>query len=357
MRRFIALGTMFGIMAAACGGAAAPSPTASAASVAPTATVAATKAAPTKVNVASAPNIFLSALYVADAEGYFKAENIDLTITAVSSGVDSVAAMVSGSAQFADIGFEDLIGLSEKGEKSLVLAFNVLSRNTLTLVMRTDVAKRLGVSRSTPIEQRYAALKGLRLGITRPGAPTDNYMRFYLRQAGLNPDRDAQIVAIGGGAALLAALESNQIDAFQLSPPTPYLAADKGTGTIIIDGPAGDVPQFASMIYTAFATNRDWAAKNPAAASGFIRALRKAMTKVRADPAGVAPTVAKAVGSTDVALTERVLRTLLPAMSDTGCMSLATVNTTLDALYNGKLTAVRGDPADGVLWTGKYNSC
>ncbi len=164
-------------------------------------------AAPTEIKVVSAPNVFLSALYVADAEGYFKAENLDLKIVEVESGTDSVAALVSGNAQFADIGFDDLIGLSQKGEKSLVMVHNILSRVTLTLVMRNDVAQRLGVTRSSPLERRWASLKGLRLGITRPGAPTDKYMRYYLRQAGLDPDRDATIVAIGGGASLLAALE------------------------------------------------------------------------------------------------------------------------------------------------------
>jgi NitT/TauT family transport system substrate-binding protein len=337
---------------AACGPSAAPGASPGASPGAPTASP-----RPTEINVVSAPNVFLSALYVADAEGYFKAENLNVKIVGIQSGTESVAALVSGNAQFGDIGFDDLVGLSNRGEKSLVMVHNILNRVTLTLVMRTDVAQRLGVSRSSTLEQRWAALKGLRLGITSPGAPTDKYMRYYLRQAGLDPDRDARIVAIGGGAALLAALESNQIDAYHLSPPTPYVAADRGIGTILIDGPAGDVSKFSNFLYTAWATNRDWASKNPNAVSAFSRALKKAMQKVKAEPDAVVPTVAKAIASTDLALTKRVLNAFLPALSENGCFTQAAVAGSLATMLDAKIIETTADPADGVLWTAKYNSC
>ncbi len=174
---------------------------------------------------------------------------------------------------------------------------------------------------------------------------------------GLDPDRDAQIVAIGGGASLLAALESKQIDAYHLSPPTPYVAADKGVGTILIDGPSGDVPKFADFLYTAWATNRDWASKNADAASAFSRALRKGMQKIKADPEGVVATVAKYIGSKDLAVTKRVLTAFMPALSESGCFTQKAVAGSLDTMLEAKIIDTKGDPAEGVLWTAKYNSC
>lgn len=349
MRTQLALFAALIMVVTACAPAAAPAPGTPGAQ--------APRPAPTEVKVASAPNVFLAALYIADAEGYFKEENIDLKIVQVESGTDSVAALVSGNAQFVDIGFDDLAGLAAKGEKNLVMTHNILSRVTLTLVMHADVAKRLNVSRSSPLEQRLAALKGLRLGITRAGAPTDKYMRYYLRQAKLDPDKDAQIVAIGGGASLLAALESKQIDAYHLSPPTPYVAADKGIGTILIDGPAGDVPQFADFLYTAWATNRDWADKNANVASGFSRALRKGMDKIKANPDAAAERVAKYIGSTDIPLTKRVLNAFMPALSMTGCFTPKAVSGSLDTMFDAKIIERKADAAEGVLWTGKHNRC
>jgi NitT/TauT family transport system substrate-binding protein len=311
----------------------------------------------TSITVASLPNAFLAALYVAEDEGMFDENNLDVEIVELESGLDGVAAVVSGNAQYADIGFDDLVALSAEGEDSLVMAHNILNRVTLTLVMRSDVADELGVSRDDPIEERFAALEGLRLGITSPGAATDNYMRYYLREAGLEPDRDAEIIAIGGGASLLAALESDQIDAYHLSPPTPYVAENEGFGTILIDGPAGDIPQFSDFLYTGFAANRGWAEDNPEAAAAFSDALNRAMEQVQDDPGAVAEQILPYLGSDDLEVVEQTLTALLPALSTDGCFTAEGVADSLEIMLEAGIMDSEGDPAEGVLWTNDYNGC
>lgn len=312
---------------------------------------------PTKVTVASAPNVFLTAMYLSRDRGIFRKHGLEVEIVEVEAGTDSVAALVSGNAQFADIGLDDLANLAGEGEEGLVMTHNILNRVTLTLVMRADVARQRGVTRQSPLQQRYAALKGLTLGITSPGAPTDNYMRYYLRQAGLDPDRDANIVAVGGGSSLLAALEENRIQAYHLSPPTPYVAEAEGFGVVLIDGPAGDVQEFSNFLYTGFATNREWAQGNPEQAKAFSRALNEAMAAVKADPAAAAREIADDVGSQDVAQVERTLKALLPALSADGCFSDQTVTASLGTMRQIGLLEGEADPAPGGLWTNDYNGC
>jgi NitT/TauT family transport system substrate-binding protein len=255
------------------------------------------------------------------------------------------------------MGFDDLATLAAEGEESVVMVHNLVGRVTFALVMNPDVARERGVSRESPIEERYAALKGLRLGVTSPGAATDKYMRYYLRQAGLDPDRDAEIIAIGDGASLLAALETGQIDAYQLSPPTPYVAAAEGFGTLLIDGAAGDVPLFADFVYTGFAANRQWADQNPEPARAFSRALNVAMERVAADPATAAATIVDRMSTNDVEIIRQTLDALLPALSTDGCFNAAAVRTTLTTMHEVELTPTAGDPAEGVLWTNAYNNC
>lgn len=309
------------------------------------------------VQVASAPNVFLSALYVAEDEGYFEEEGVDAEIVEIEAGTDSVAALVSGNAQIADVGFDDLIELAEEGEEGLIMTHNILNRVTLTLVMDKDKASELGVTAETPLEERYAALRGLRLGVTSPGAPTDKYLRYYLRQAGLNPERDAEIIPLGGGSSLLAALESDQIDAFQLSPPTPYIAESQGFGTVLIDGPAGDVEEFSDFLYTAFAANKEWAEGNPEAAQGFSRALEKAMAKIEEDPDAAAEQILDHLGTDDLEVTKRTLNALLPALSKDGCFEAESVRTALDTMLETQIIEEAGDPKENGFWTNDYNGC
>ena len=307
------------------------------------------------IQIASAPNVFLSALYVAQDKGYFEEEGVNVEVVEIEAGTDSVAALVSGNAQVADVGFDDLLELASEGEEGLIMVQNILSRVTLTMVMDPDIAAEKGVTRESSIEERYAALEGLRIGITSPGAPTDKYMRYYLRQAGLDPDQDAEIIPIGGGSSLLAALESKQIDVFHLSPPPPYVAEAEGFGLVLIDGPAGDVEEFSNFLYTAWAANREWAEANPDAMSAFNAALDRAMEDISADPESVVDVVSAGVGSEDPEITQRTLEALLPALSTDGCFSEEAVRSSLDIMFDAEIIEEEGDSAEGVFWTNDYN--
>lgn len=309
------------------------------------------------ITVASAPNVFLSALYVAKDDGLFAKEGLKVNIVEVESGNDSIAALASGKAQFADVGFEDLAELRKEGDDSVVMVHDILDRVTLTLVMRKDVAARKGVTARSPLADRLRALRGLKIGITSPGAPTDTYMRYYLSSVGLNPERDAQLVPLGGGSALLAALEKGQIDAYHLSPPTPYVAAEKGFGVVLIDGPKGEVPDLDKFDYTAFATSRDWAKDNKEAATAFSRALTTATQKVKSRPDAVAAQILDDLGSNDRATVLRTVKGMTSALSDRGCFNQAVVQRTLDTMVRLKILEDKADAADGELWTNAYNGC
>jgi len=311
----------------------------------------------TQITVASLPSAFLAAMYVAERDGTFEQEGLDVTIVELQSGADGVAAAVSGSAQIADIGFDDLVTLAEEGEGGLVMVHNLVRRVTLALVMNPDVAKERRVTRESPLEDRYAALKGLRLGVTSPGAASDRYLRYYLREAGLDPDKDAEIIAIGDGSSLLAALETDQIDAYQLSPPTPYVAESEGFGTILIDGAAGDVPALSDFAYTGFAANREWAQANPDTVRAFTRALNTAMGKVQDDAAATAEQIAERMSEDDVEILQRTLEALKPALSTDGCFDADAIQTTLTTMHDVGITPAEGDPAEGALWTNDYNDC
>jgi ABC-type nitrate/sulfonate/bicarbonate transport system substrate-binding protein len=311
----------------------------------------------TTLKIASAPNVFLAALYVARDDGLFTKEGLKVDIAQVESGNDSIAALASGSAQFADIGLEDLVEMRDQGDDSVEMVRDILDRVTLTLVMRKDIAAQKGVTEQSPLPARLQALRGLKIGITSPGAPTDTYMRYYLRSAGMNPDRDVQIIPIGGASSLLAALQKGQIDAYHLSPPTPYVAAEQGFGTVLIDGPKGEVPDLDNFAYTGWGTSRKWAEDNPQTVAAFGRALTAATQKVKSDPKTVAGQILDDLGSTDRTAVLRTVQGMASALSDNGCFNPATVQRTLDRMLQLKIFDKRADPADGVLWTNKYNGC
>jgi NitT/TauT family transport system substrate-binding protein len=142
-------------------------------------------------------------------------------------------------------------------------------------VMHKDVAAEKGVTPDSPITDRFKALEGLKIGITRPGAPTDLYPRYFLQQAGLDPQKSATFVPIGDAATLVGALKSKRIDGFMLSPPGPYLAEQQGFGTVLIKGKQS-LPVFEEYDFTSAAVMDDYAQENPDVVKGYSAAVSEA---------------------------------------------------------------------------------
>jgi NitT/TauT family transport system substrate-binding protein len=175
--------------------------------------------------------LYMAPAFIALEKGIFAQEGVDFTFTELDSGALGAAAVISGNAQISDLDPLGIARLQQEG-KPMLLVYNLVGRVTLDLIVRTAVAQRLGLAADTPLAARYAALKGLTIGITRPGAPTDVFARYFLVRAGLNPDRDATLVQVGGVPALAAAFKSERIDAFLLSPPLPQTLEREGVGRI-----------------------------------------------------------------------------------------------------------------------------
>jgi ABC-type nitrate/sulfonate/bicarbonate transport system substrate-binding protein len=247
------------------------------------------------------------------------------------------------------------VNLRRQG-RQILFVYNLTRRVTLDMVMHPEVAQRLGISRNTPIAQRFAALRGLKLGITSPGAATDVYMRYYLRRAGLNPDRDAQIIATGGGASLLAALRTKQIDAFHLSAPTPYLAERDGFGTIVVKSSAGDVPELDNFMYTGIAVHNVFANQNADVLRRWIRAVNKGNDLMRRDPAAAVTHLRKHFPRQDPAILTLALREIVPALSENGRISSPMLDKHLQFLVDSGQITLKPSAAEGFLWTNRFNN-
>jgi ABC-type nitrate/sulfonate/bicarbonate transport system substrate-binding protein len=228
----------------------------------------------TKVTEVGFKVMSLAPVYVASDRGIFEKHGLDFTLNEIESGKLGVAALLSGDAQFVDLGIDDVINLRKEG-RDIKLFYNLERPLTMDFVMRKQVADSKGVSLTSPLDDRFRALKGLKIGTTRPGAPTDLYPRYFMKQVGLAPDRDATFVPIGNAAALLGALKAGRIDGFMLSPPAPYLAEKQGFGQVLIKSKES-LPVFKEYDFTSVAVRESYATKNPDAVKGYSAAVSEA---------------------------------------------------------------------------------
>jgi NitT/TauT family transport system substrate-binding protein len=297
--------------------------------------------------------LYMAPAFIALEKGFFAQEGVDFTFTELDSGALGAAAVISGNAQISDLDPLSVGRLQQEG-KPIVLFYNLVGRVTLDLIVRTPVAQRLGLTAETPLPTRYAALKGLTIGITRPGAPTDVFARYLLVRAGLNPDRDATLVSVGGVPALAAAFKSERIDAFLLSPPLPQTLEREGVGRIVIRNTAGDVPELRDTTYAAMFATADYARQNGAALQAYARALRRATAWIQANKAEALRVLGeKYFRDTPPESLAISLDATLPAISPDGRFSQTGVQRYLD-IFKTVGETVNASAAEGVLWTNEF---
>ena len=90
-----------------------------------------------------------------------------------------------------------------------------------------------------PEIKSVADLKGKTVGVTRFGSSTDFALRYLVQKNGFNPDKDLNILQLGGMPELAAALSKRLIVAAPLSAPTHIRARAAGAQPLIDMAKAG----------------------------------------------------------------------------------------------------------------------
>ena len=198
-----------------------------------------------KITVPS-PSTTFAPLYHARAAGYFTEEGLEVDIVVVP-GAGSIQAVFARDSQFAIAPGTYQLMAYERGQR-LVAVMSILTRNALNIVMHRDVARERGITEKSPLGDKVRALKGLKLSSFAPGSISHQIWVHYLLKAGLDPQKDVQIVALGTAPSLLLALEKRQIDAFATGTPMPEAAVARGLGVMVVDNSAGEDPDFAELM-------------------------------------------------------------------------------------------------------------
>jgi NitT/TauT family transport system substrate-binding protein len=230
------------------------------------------------VRIGTTPAVTFVVLYGAEQLGYFKAEGITAQFSDFEGGAEVTTAMVGGSIDFAGTYLERPLILAEKGFGSKNL-LAILNRNPIFLVVRKNLP-------ATDVR----GLKGTKLGMTRAGSATDLALRALLRDAGLEPDRDVAVIAVGSSASAAAALKAGQIDGFMGGEPGGAVIVHQlKIGRYFIEPLRDQGPKFLqNMTFPTLQASDRYIQANPQVVERVVRAVVKTQKRLREDPeAGV----------------------------------------------------------------------
>lgn len=163
-------------------------------------------------------------LTIAETQGFFKAEGLDVTVADFAGGSQALRAVVGGSADVVSGAFEHTLNMQAKGQP--MRAF-VLQGRAPQIV--------LGVNPKTmPNYKSLADLKGRKIGVTAPGSSTNVMANFVLAKAGIKP-AEVSIVGVGAGNGAVAAMRAGQVDAISNLDPVITLLQRSGDLKVISD--------------------------------------------------------------------------------------------------------------------------
>ena len=255
-------------------------------------------------------------IYVARGKNYFAQEGLDLQVTLVSGGGQTLAGLIGGSAQFAVAAFSVNVEAAIKGHPLVAFA-TVQDQSAQHLVMRKDVAQKKGIGPHSSLTARVDALRGLRIGVTSPGSATDEMVRWLLVHYGhMDPERDVDIVALHDEGTALAAIRQGSIDAMMFASPAPERAIADGTAVPLIDLARGQVPELRGFFIAVMAT-KDYLAANPRVAVAFTRALARAEHLIQTDKAAAKDAVRPFFPNLDATTFDLAFEGNLPAYART----------------------------------------
>ncbi|HSK30473.1 MAG TPA: ABC transporter substrate-binding protein [Candidatus Limnocylindria bacterium] len=165
-------------------------------------------------------------LQVAYHKGYYREEGIDLEIVLMQTNVINTAALtgqidINGAVT-------GTVGAAVQGSPMKLLIVTV-GKPLLFLVSRKEI-------------KEPGDLRGKRIAGSSPGGTATVLARQALRHFGIDPEKDAAVLPMGGStSSRFAAMESGVVDATMLPVPAVIFAKAKGFNELAF---MGDIVQF-----------------------------------------------------------------------------------------------------------------
>jgi len=199
--------------------------------------------------------------------GYWKEEGLDVTVTSVEGSAAGMQQLAAGNLQVVSLGPEEIVIGREKGVK--IKGFYVQARETIY---------RLVVPADSPL-LKVADLKGKTIGVPSLASGSVPFAKALVASAGIDPEKDLKILAVGVGAPGRLALQQKTVDCLALWDTLQASIENSGMALRRLD-----LPMVHEMLGQTLATRDDQVTENAAMLVGFARGIAKATVFGLANP-------------------------------------------------------------------------
>lgn len=212
-------------------------------------------------------SVFYAPLYAAISRGFFEEEGLEVEITTGGGSDASMTALLSGEADVALMGPETGVYVVNEGKEDHPMIIAQLTKRDGCFVL----------SRTDESNFTFENLRGKSIIGGRPGGMPYMTLLYVLRQHGLEPGKDVEVISNIQFNLMGGAFESGTGDYVTLFEPVASTFEAQGKGYIVTNMglESGEVP------YTTFMMRPDTINSDPAFVTSFVRAIYKAQQWVQ----------------------------------------------------------------------------
>jgi NitT/TauT family transport system substrate-binding protein len=194
--------------------------------------------------------------YIAQEKGLYKKYGLDVESIFIPASSTNVAVLVSGQLKFGN-GTGGTIASAAVSGANLVAVACFMNTLPYELIVQDSI-------------KTAQQLKGKSLGISRIGSSSDVIARVFLKNLGLEPDKDVAIIQVGGGGERAAAFRTGRIAAFPAPPGVLHLT--KGMPQRVLISTA-DFPKPYPFPYICGTTTKTYLASSRSTVKRLVMAL------------------------------------------------------------------------------------
>ena len=220
--------------------------------------------------------------YIADGLGLWEKHGLRVK-TIVIAGIGSTNAVISGSAEFAQISGLSLTRAAAHGQRLLAIV-NTTDKPITEITIRKDIADATGFDPRTPLAKRAQILKDRTFAIGGVNTVVHAYLRIVALVGGLDPESIR--VAPMAGDNMLAGMQTKAIDGMSTVLPWTRKGTVEGTTVLVASGAEGDPAHLTPLAFNVVASKSDTCEKRRSLCVKMGRAFAEAMAFIRNDAKG-----------------------------------------------------------------------
>lgn len=279
-------------------------------------------------------SVFYAPMYVAITEGFFEEEGLKIDLSTGQGADKTMQQLLSGNVDIGFSGPEQAVYIYNQGREDYPVVFGQLTQKDGSFL----------VGREAEENFEWTSLKGKELIGGRPGGIPEMALEYVLKQNGLDPSTDVNMVTNIDFTATSGAFKSGTGDYVALFEPTATMLENDGGGNIVasIGESAGNIA------YTCFYTTKSYMDENKDILQKFTNAIYKGQQWVKQH---TSDEIAKAIVSYFPGTDEEVIAKVIDnyknidAYSETPVVSEDGLNKLMDIIqgYDSSLIEARPD--------------